>query len=77
MNMLLAARASGFAAQWLTEWYAFDARIDKVLGLTDAERMAGFIYLGTATESPLERPRPDVPQLTEYWRKEHPNLNAR
>ena len=67
MNMLLAARASGFAAQWLTEWYAFDNRIGEVLGLTDAERVAGFIYMGAATENPLERPRPDVPQLTQYW----------
>lgn len=67
MNMLLAARAAGFAAQWLTEWYAFDARTDKVLGLEEHERMAGFIYIGTATENPLERPRPNVPNLTEYW----------
>ncbi|MCF6274777.1 MAG: nitroreductase [Robiginitomaculum sp.] len=69
MNMLLAARASGFAAQWLTEWYAFDERIDTLLGLSDTERMAGFIYIGTATEDPTERPRPDVSNLTQYWRK--------
>ena len=77
MNMLLAARASGFAAQWLTEWYAFDKRIDKVLGLADSEgqykesqieeRMAGFIYIGTATEQPLERPRPDMSTLVQNW----------
>jgi len=67
MNMLLAARASGFAAQWLTEWYAFDPRINKVLGLDEKERMAGFIYIGTATENPTERTRPHVPKLTQYW----------
>ncbi|MCF6219519.1 MAG: nitroreductase [Robiginitomaculum sp.] len=69
MNMLLAARASGFAAQWLTEWYAFDGRINDVLGLSSTERMAGFIYIGTATEDPTERPRPDVSNLTQYWRE--------
>ncbi len=69
MNMLLAARASGFAAQWLTEWYAFDARIDEVLGLQDNERMAGFIYMGTASEQPMERPRPDMASLTQIWRE--------
>lgn len=67
MNMLLAARASGFAAQWLTEWYAFDARVDKVLGLSETERMAGFVYIGTSTEDPLERPRPDLSDITKHW----------
>ena len=66
-NMLLAARASGFAAQWLTEWYAFDLSIAKILGLTDSERIAGFIYMGTATEQPLERPRPELPNLITSW----------
>jgi len=68
MNMLLAARASGFAAQWLTEWYAFDSDIAKVLGLQDNERMAGFVYMGRPTEQPMERPRPNVSELTYYWR---------
>ena len=43
-NMLLAARASGFAAQWLTEWYAFDSEINAGLGLAENERVAGYIY---------------------------------
>jgi len=68
MNMLLAARASGFAAQWLSEWYAFDSRINTILRLKETERMAGFIYMGAATENPTERPRPNVPNLTQYWR---------
>ena len=67
MNMLLAARAAGFAAQWLSEWYAFDKRINSVLRLEEAERMAGFVYIGTATENPTERLRPNVPNLTQYW----------
>ncbi len=67
MNMLHAARAAGFAAQWLSEWYAFDRRIDDVMDIGENERMAGFIYIGTATENPTERPRPNVPNLTQYW----------
>ena len=66
-NMLLAARASGFAAQWLTEWYSFDSNIAETLGLSEGERMAGFIYLGTATEQPTERPRPELPALITPW----------
>jgi len=67
MNMLLAARASGFAAQWLSEWYAFDAKIDTALGLTSAERMAGFIYIGSPSEQPMERPRPDLNTKVTQW----------
>ena len=66
-NMLLAARASGFAAQWLTEWYAFDAHMDEALGLENAERVAGFVYIGTASEQPMERPRPDMANIVSNW----------
>jgi nitroreductase len=69
MNMLHAARASGFAAQWLTEWYAFDPEIAKQLGLTESERIAGFIYIGTATEDPVERPRANIDDITTLWRE--------
>ncbi len=67
MNMLLAARASGFSAQWLSEWYAFDAEIDTALGLASSERMAGFIYIGTPSEHPMERPRPDMAKVVTNW----------
>ncbi len=63
MNLLLAARASGYGAIWLTEWYAFDERIDKILGLEEAEKMAGFVYIGTPTEQPCERPRADMSKI--------------
>ncbi len=56
-NMLIAASAMGFAAQWLTEWYAYDKVVKKALGLDPGERVAGFIYVGSATEDPTERPR--------------------
>jgi nitroreductase len=56
-NLLLAANAAGWAGVWLTEWLAFHEGIDQALGLGDTERVAGFIYLGTATANPPERPR--------------------
>ena len=66
-NLLLAANAKGFAAQWLTEWYAYDASVALDFGLAGSERFAGFIYIGTATEDPLERARPDMQAIvTEY-----------
>lgn len=57
-NMLLAASAHGYAAQWLTEWYAYDDRVKHALGLGEHERIAGFVYIGTAAEDPKERARP-------------------
>jgi len=62
-NMLLAASAHGFAAQWLTEWYAYDEQVIFALGLGENERIAGFIYVGTAKEDPLERARPDLDMI--------------
>lgn len=59
-NLLLAASAHGFAAQWITEWYAYDDQVRTGLGLGVNERIAGFIYVGTAREDPLERARPDM-----------------
>ena len=66
LKMCMAAQARGFGAQWLTEWYAYDAPFLQVLGLTDGERIAGFIYLGTVTEPSRERPRPDLEDKVTY-----------
>tara|TARA_R110000868_G_scaffold545_4_gene4053 strand:- start:7915 stop:8541 length:627 start_codon:yes stop_codon:yes gene_type:complete len=57
-NLLIAASAMGFGAQWLTEWYAYDPDIKDALGLRSGERIAGYIYVGTATDEVVERPRP-------------------
>jgi nitroreductase len=59
-QLLLAANAMGFAAQWITEWYGYDHRVLAALGLGGGERLAGFVYLGTARAEAEERARPDV-----------------
>ncbi|WP_096084719.1 nitroreductase family protein [Agaribacterium haliotis] len=66
-NILLAAQALGFKAQWVTEWYAFDEDINKVLELNENERMAGFIYIGSTKEEPSERVRPDLNERIIHW----------
>ena len=66
-NALIACNASGFAAQWLTEWYAFDETFKKSLGLAEAEQFAGFIYIGTANQKLKERRRPDVQSLVSTY----------
>lgn len=67
-NLLLAANAAGWAGTWLTEWMAYDPDVAAALGLGDTERIAGFIYLGTASIQPPERPRADM--SVKVWRWE-------
>lgn len=67
-NLLLAANASGWAGCWLTEWIAFSPGIARLLNLSEPERIAGFFYLGTATELPQERMRPDVAEKVQRWK---------
>ena len=67
MTLLNAAQAMGFGANWITDWYAYDPDALALLGLAEGERVAGFVHVGTATEEPLERVRPDVEELTRVW----------
>ncbi|MEO6092169.1 MAG: nitroreductase [Novosphingobium sp.] len=63
MNLLTAALALGFGANWLTEWYAYDAEARPLLGLEPGERVAGMVMIGTGATRPDERPRPDPAKL--------------
>ncbi len=67
-TLLIAAHAMGYAGQWLTEWYAFDPQALAGFGLQPGERMAGYVFLGSAVTAPMERKRPDVAALTTHWR---------
>jgi len=67
MNLLIAAQAMGFGANWITDWYAYDAKVDAVLGLQAGETVAGFVHIGTAAEPPQERVRPDLAAITTRW----------
>ena len=64
-NLLIAASAMGFGAQWLTEWYAFDADVNAELGLGPSERIAGYLYVGSAEDEPVERVRPAA--RVDHW----------
>lgn len=60
MNLVVAARAMGFSATWLTQWYAFDRRVLDGLGLGPEERIAGFLHIGRPEQIPADRDRPDL-----------------
>jgi len=67
MNILSSAQSMGYAAQWLTEWYAYN---DKMLvhlgGELGKDKIAGFIYIGYKKEEPLERKRPEISKIVKY-----------
>jgi nitroreductase len=63
MNMIVAARALGFSATWLTGWPAYDPCFRKGIGLAEHERIAGFIHIGTATAAIEDRPRPPLAEI--------------
>lgn len=67
MNMLNAAHALGLAAQWITEWPAYNDDVAKALGVGEEERIAGFIYIGTAAQPPDERTRPEIGDIVTDW----------
>jgi nitroreductase len=58
MSLVLAAHAMGYAASWITEWYAYDRRVLDALGLAANERIAGFVHIGRPAKPPEDRERP-------------------
>ena len=63
MNLVTAAHALGFAANWITEWYAYDRRVLDALGLAPNEKIAGFVHIGRAVRPPEDRPRPPLSEI--------------
>jgi nitroreductase len=66
-NVVLAATAMGFAAQWQSDWVAYDASAKQAMGLQESELVAGLIYMGTSTVPLEDRPRPDAQALLKVW----------
>ena len=68
MNLLYATHIAGFSASWISEWWAFDEKIDRALGLQVGERIAGHIFIGQASVRELaERPRPSFANKVSEW----------
>lgn len=67
LSLLNAALASGWGANWLTGWMAFDREfLTQGLALSEPEFVAGFIHIGTEKTAPPERPRPDIAKITTW-----------
>ena len=67
LALLNAALAAGWGANWLSGWASHDRTfVEGELGLAPHEFVAGVMHLGTASQTPPERPRPDLDAIVEY-----------
>jgi nitroreductase len=66
-NLVNAAFALGFAANWVSRWYATDAEAARMLGARDGERFVGFVQIGTPTAVIEDRPRPILDTIVSRW----------
>ena len=65
-NILIATMALGYHAQWLSEWPNYDEDVKEALGLAPKDYFLGFIYIGSCSESPKERPRPALDEVVSW-----------
>jgi len=63
MNIVTAASALGYGANWLTGWFAFDRDVLEGLGLKPDEKLAGFIHIGNVSKPSEDRPRPALSEI--------------
>lgn len=66
-TMLIAAQSTGYAAQWLTEWYAYDSDVKKAIGAEADDEIAGFVYLGNPLGELTDRARPIYDHIVSEW----------
>jgi len=67
MSLVFAAHAMGYAASWITEWYAYDRRVLDALGLAPTEKITGFVHIGRPGKPPEDRPRPDLAAIVSRY----------
>jgi nitroreductase len=66
-NVVIAANALGYFAQWVTEWVAYDPDVKAALGIAPGDDILGYIYIGSGQETPAERVRPSLEEVVSYW----------
>lgn len=66
-NINIACTALGFGSQWITGWHAYDRSVMDILGLSIDESIGGFLYIGSYSEAPGERQRPNLDKKVMFW----------
>lgn len=67
MNLVHAAHALGFKANWISNWYSDVPEGRAILGLAPDEQVVGFIHIGSHEADVVDRPRPDIPATIAEW----------
>lgn len=68
MNLLHAAHALGYAGGWVTGWAAYSETVRGAFTAGSDDRIAGFLFIGTPSCEPEERPRPALEAVSAEWR---------
>ncbi|MCO5129722.1 MAG: nitroreductase [Xanthobacteraceae bacterium] len=63
LNIVTAATALGYGANWLTGWFAYDREVLTALGLAADEQLAGFVHIGKSEKASEDRPRPALADI--------------
>lgn len=66
LNLLLAASALGFCAGWVTGWATYSDEVRSAFG-SGTDRIAGFIFIGSAGAPLEERDRPELNDVFVQW----------
>lgn len=67
-NLLHAAAAFGYGAQWVTRWFAYDDEAASYFGLDAHEQFVGFIHIGTPEVRLEDRERPALEDVVTDWK---------
>ncbi len=63
MNLVVAAHALGFGANWVTGWLAYDRSCLDLLGIAPNEKVAAVIHIGTPPGPRDDRDRPKLADI--------------
>ena len=66
MNLLLAAHGLGYVGGWITGWAAYSERV-RAAFCGPGERIAGFLFIGTASVELEERSRAPLATVARSW----------
>ena len=67
LGLLLAAHAQGIGAVWRTGEFSYDPRVLEGLGLTEQERLLGFLYMGTPEGRVRSAPVLEPKDFVQRW----------
>ena len=67
MNLLHAAHAHGFVANWLTGWAAENRDVVAAFGGGADDKIIGYFFIGSPGKTLEERPRPQISDIFQTW----------